>query len=64
MVPVRGRPPKRLYRPLKPLDALAVLKINPDGAGIVQAIGPFKTLAHADPRDGAVGDTSHRYRYE
>jgi hypothetical protein len=27
------------------LRALAVLKTNPDGAGIVQAVGPLKTLA-------------------
>ena len=31
--------------PFGKLEALAVLKTNPDGAGIVQAIGPMKTLA-------------------
>jgi YVTN family beta-propeller protein len=57
-----GLAPKAQYRvylaesnhaPLGKLEALAILKTNPDGAGIVQAIGPLKTLA---PRDsgGAV----------
>lgn len=31
--------------PYGKLRALAVLKTNPDGAGIVQAVGPLKTLA-------------------
>jgi YVTN family beta-propeller protein len=31
--------------PFGTLEPLAVLKTNPDGAGIVQAIGPLKTLA-------------------
>jgi YVTN family beta-propeller protein len=31
--------------PFKTLQPLAVLKTNPDGAGIVQAIGPLKSLA-------------------
>ncbi|HKP02700.1 MAG TPA: YncE family protein [Chthoniobacterales bacterium] len=31
--------------PFGKLEPLAVLKTNPDGAGIVQAIGPLKTLA-------------------
>jgi hypothetical protein len=31
--------------PLGQLTPLAVLKTNPDGAGIVQAIGPMKSLA-------------------
>jgi len=35
--------------PLGKLEPLAVLKTNPDGAGIVQAIGPLKTLAGNDP---------------
>jgi YVTN family beta-propeller protein len=57
-----GLAPKAQYRvylaasnhaPFGKLEALAILKTNPDGAGIVQAIGPLKTLA---PRDsgGAV----------
>lgn len=36
------------HTPFGKLEALAVLKTNPDGAGIVQAIGPLKTLAHGD----------------
>jgi hypothetical protein len=31
--------------PFGTLESLAVLKTNPDGAGIVQAIGPLKSLA-------------------
>jgi YVTN family beta-propeller protein len=34
--------------PFGKLEPLAVLKTNPDGAGIVQAIGPLKTLAGND----------------
>lgn len=30
------------------LEALAILKTNPDGAGSVQAIGPLKALVHAE----------------
>jgi hypothetical protein len=33
------------HAPFGRLEPLAVLKTNPDGAGIVQAIGPLKTLA-------------------
>jgi YVTN family beta-propeller protein len=36
------------HAPFGKLEALAVLKTNPDGAGIVQAIGPLKTLAGND----------------
>jgi 40-residue YVTN family beta-propeller repeat len=35
------------------LEPLAVLKTNPDGAGIVQAIGPLKVLAGNDPNSSA-----------
>jgi YVTN family beta-propeller protein len=35
--------------PFGKLEPLAVLKTNPDGAGIVQAIGPLKTLVGNDP---------------
>ena len=35
--------------PFGKLEPLAVLKTNPDGAGIVQAIGPLKVLAGSDP---------------
>ena len=49
-----GLAPKSLYQvfltasdhpPYARLTPLAILKTNPDGAGIVQAIGPLKTLA-------------------
>ena len=33
------------YQPYGKLQELAILKTNPDGAGIVQAIGPLKSLA-------------------
>jgi YVTN family beta-propeller protein len=33
------------HAPFGALEDLAVLKTNPDGAGIVQAIGPLKTIA-------------------
>jgi len=39
--------------PFGKLEPLAVLKTNPDGAGIVQAIGPLKTLANNDPNASA-----------
>ena len=32
------------HAPFGKLEPLAVLKTNPDGAGIVQAAGPFKSL--------------------
>ena len=35
--------------PFGKLEPLAVLKTNPDGAGIVQAIGPLKALAGSNP---------------
>jgi len=35
------------HAPFGKLEPLAVLKTNPDGAGIVQAIGPLKTLSGA-----------------
>jgi YVTN family beta-propeller protein len=40
--------------PYGKLQALAVLKTNPDGAGIVQALGPLKTLA-SDGEAASVG---------
>ena len=43
--------------PFGKLEPLAVLKTNPDGAGIVQAIGPLKTLANNDPNSA----TSKRF---
>jgi len=43
--------------PFGKLEPLAVLKTNPDGAGIVQAIGPLKVLAGNDPNSS----TSQRF---
>jgi YVTN family beta-propeller protein len=43
--------------PFGKLEPLAVLKINPDGAGIVQAIGPLKALA------GKASDASASQRF-
>jgi YVTN family beta-propeller protein len=39
--------------PFGKLEPLALLKTNPDGAGIVQAIGPLKVLAGSDPNSSA-----------
>jgi YVTN family beta-propeller protein len=56
-IAAEGLAPKSQYQvylaesarpPFGRLEALAVLKTNPDGAGIVQAIGPLKTLAPGD----------------
>ncbi len=53
-IAAKGLAPKTQYQvylavsnhePFGELTPLAVLKSNPDGAGIVQAIGPLKTLA-------------------
>jgi YVTN family beta-propeller protein len=57
-IAAEGLAPKSQYQvylaesnhvPFGKLEALAVLRTNPDGAGIVQAIGPLKTLVHQDP---------------
>ena len=45
------------HPPFGKLVPLAVLKTNPDGAGIVQAIGPLKTLAAG----AAAGTHSQRF---
>jgi YVTN family beta-propeller protein len=47
------------HAPFGKLEPLAVLKTNPDGAGIVQAIGPLKTLA--GDAGGAAGGASRRF---
>lgn len=53
-IAARGLTPKSQYKvylaesehpPFGKLEPLAVLKTNPDGAGIVQTIGPLKMLA-------------------
>ena len=61
-VAARGLAPQTQYQvylaesnqsPFGKLEPLAVLKTNPDGAGIVQAIGPLKALAGNDPSSSA-----------
>jgi len=47
------------HAPFGNLEPLAVLKTNPDGAGIVQAIGPLKTLASG--MQGASGPSAQRF---
>ena len=62
-----GLTPKTQYRvflsetnqaPFQNLQPLAVLKTNPDGAGIVQAIGPLKMLVTPG---GAAADVRRRF---
>lgn len=45
--------------PFGKMEALAVLKTNPDGAGITQAIGPMKSVAASAAAAGA--ERSRRY---
>src|SRR5437588_9661389 len=61
-IAARGLTPKESYQvylaesshpPFGKLEPLAVLKTNPDGAGIVQAIGPLKALAGHDQHSPA-----------
>jgi YVTN family beta-propeller protein len=61
-VAAKGLTPKAVYQvylaesnqsPFGKLEPLAVLKTNPDGAGIVQAIGPLKALAGDEPTSSA-----------
>jgi YVTN family beta-propeller protein len=56
-IAAKGLAPKESYQvylaesnksPFGKLEPLAILKTNPDGAGIVQAIGPLKALAGKD----------------
>ena len=35
------------HQPYGSLEPLAIFKTNPDGAGIVQTVGPLKTLVHS-----------------
>ena len=62
-IAARGLAPRTPYQvylaesnqsPSDKLEPLAVLKTNPDGAGIVQAIGPLKVLAGNDPSSSAL----------
>jgi hypothetical protein len=66
-IAARGLAPKAQYRvylaasdhaPFGQLEPLALLTTNPDGAGIVQAVGPLKTLASA-----AESPTDHPRRF-
>ena len=61
-IAARGLAPQTSYQvylaesnhpPFGKLEPLAVLKTNPDGAGIVQAIGPLKVIAGNDPNSSA-----------
>ena len=63
-IAAKGLTPKTQYQvylaqsdhsPFGKLEALAVLRTNPDGAGIVQSIGPLKTLAASGATAGASG---------
>ena len=65
-IAARGLAPQTPYQvylaesnqaPFGKLEPLAVLKTNPDGGGIVQAIGPLKVLAADNPNSSA----SRRY---
>ena len=65
-IAAKGLGPKESYQvylaesnqsPFGKLEPLAVLKTNPDGAGIVQAIGPLKVLA------GKASDASASQRF-
>src|SRR5262249_12078765 len=47
------------HLPFGKLAPLAILKTNPDGAGIVQALGPLKVLAQGD--GAAAGGASQRF---
>jgi YVTN family beta-propeller protein len=61
-IAARGLAPQMTYQvylaesnrsPFGKLEPLAVLKTNPDGAGIVQAIGPLKVLAGGNEASSA-----------
>jgi YVTN family beta-propeller protein len=61
-IAAEGLAPKAQYQvylsestqpPFRRLQPLAILKTNPDGAGIVQAIGPLKTLVGGDASEAS-----------
>ena len=67
-IAARGLTPKAQYQvylaesdrsPYGKLQPLAILRINPDGAGIAQAIGPLKTLNNSGVTSSA--DASRRF---
>jgi hypothetical protein len=41
--------------PFGRLEPLAILRTNPDGAGIVQTVGPLKSLSAGTATDAAMG---------
>jgi YVTN family beta-propeller protein len=43
------------HAPFGRLEPLAILKTNPDGAGIVQTVGPLKSLSAGTGTDAAMG---------
>jgi YVTN family beta-propeller protein len=47
------------HQPYGSLEPLAIFKTNPDGAGIVQTVGPLKTLVHS----GATPEASPPQRF-
>jgi YVTN family beta-propeller protein len=47
------------HPPYGSLEPLAIFKVNPDGAGIVQAVGPLKALVH--PGTGTDASPSQRF---
>jgi hypothetical protein len=49
------------HAPFGKLEPLAVLKTNPDGAGIVQTIGPLEALAGGPAPGVAAGAPLHRF---
>ena len=62
-IAARGLSPRTQYQvylaesnqsPFGKLEPLAVLKTNPDGAGIVQAIGPLKFVGGKDPNSSTL----------
>ena len=61
-IAAKGLAPKESYQvylaesnqsPFGKLELLAILKTNPDGGDIVQALGPLKVLAGNDPNSSA-----------
>jgi hypothetical protein len=43
------------HAPFGRLEPLAILRTNPDGAGIVQTVGPLKSLSAGTATDAAMG---------
>jgi hypothetical protein len=43
------------HAPFGKLEPLAILRTNPDGAGIVQTVGPLKSVSAGTATDAAMG---------